>query len=43
MLHAFSNGKALASGEVDPLTGQAKYDAGTGEELWALLPPDLLA
>jgi type IV pilus assembly protein PilY1 len=42
MLHAFSNGKVLASGEVDSLTGQPKYDAGTGEELWAFIPPDML-
>ncbi|HYH98797.1 pilus assembly protein PilY [Hyalangium sp.] len=42
MLHAFHNGKALGAGEVDSLTGQSKYDPGTGEELWAFIPPDML-
>ena len=40
MLHAFHNG--ATNGQVDAFTGQRKYDAGTGEELWAFIPPDLL-
>jgi len=42
MLHAFHNGRALEPAEVDSLTGQRLYDDGTGEELWAFIPPDLL-
>ncbi|WP_224247090.1 pilus assembly protein [Hyalangium gracile] len=43
MLHAFHNGrKVTSSDDVDPFTGQRKYDDGTGEELWAFIPPDLL-
>jgi type IV pilus assembly protein PilY1 len=42
MLHAIHNGTALPGGAVDPLTGQTQYDTGTGEELWAFIPPDLL-
>jgi type IV pilus assembly protein PilY1 len=42
MLHAFHNGRALNTEEVDSLTGQRMYDDGTGEELWAFIPPDLL-
>ncbi len=42
MLHAIHNGRALPGGAVDSLTGQHRYDAGTGEELWAFIPPDLL-
>ncbi|HYH94324.1 pilus assembly protein PilY [Hyalangium sp.] len=42
MLHAFHSGKALASGDVDTLTGQRLYDDGTGQELWGFVPPDLL-
>jgi type IV pilus assembly protein PilY1 len=39
MLHAFLNGQSTG---VDPATGQNLYDAGTGQELWAFIPPDLL-
>lgn len=39
MLHAFHNGRK--TGE-DAATGLFEYDAGTGEELWAFIPPDLL-
>ena len=39
MLHAFHNGRRTG---VDPTTGQNLYDAGTGQELWAFIPPDLL-
>jgi type IV pilus assembly protein PilY1 len=42
MLHAFHNGRALGEENVDTLTGQRLYDDGTGEELWAFIPPDLL-
>ncbi|WP_224371597.1 pilus assembly protein PilY [Hyalangium versicolor] len=43
MLHSFLNGtKVSSSDDVDPFTGQRKYDDGTGEELWAFIPPDLL-
>ncbi|WP_224240647.1 pilus assembly protein [Hyalangium gracile] len=43
MLHAFHNGRKVTSADdVDPLTGQRRFDAGTGEELWAFIPPDLL-
>ncbi|MDY7231372.1 pilus assembly protein PilY [Hyalangium rubrum] len=40
MLHAFHNGHA--TGAVDPLTRIREYDEGTGEELWAFIPPDML-
>nr|AYM52276.1 hypothetical protein [Stigmatella aurantiaca Sg a15] len=39
MIHAFHNGTFL---EEDPYTGMGKYDAGTGKELWAFVPPDML-
>jgi type IV pilus assembly protein PilY1 len=39
MLHAFHNGKRTG---IAPYTGEAYYDAGTGQELWAFIPPDLL-
>jgi type IV pilus assembly protein PilY1 len=39
MLHAFHNGRG--TGE-DPVTGLVRHDEGTGEELWAFVPPDLL-
>jgi type IV pilus assembly protein PilY1 len=39
MLHAFHNGRR--TGE-DPITGLPQHDEGTGEELWAFVPPDLL-
>ncbi len=39
MLHALHNGRR--AGE-DPLTGLTQHDEGTGEELWAFVPPDLL-
>ncbi|KFE60714.1 pilus assembly protein PilY [Hyalangium minutum] len=42
MLHAFHNGRAKTPAETDSLTGQRMYDDGTGEELWAFVPPDLL-
>ncbi len=38
MLHAFHNGRR----SVDPYSGRLVYDAGTGEELWGFIPPDLL-
>ncbi len=40
MLHAFLNG--TSTNAVDSFTGQRKYDNGTGEELWAFVPPDML-
>ncbi|MDC0711644.1 pilus assembly protein PilY [Stigmatella sp. ncwal1] len=39
MLHAFHNGRRVST---DPVTGLGQYDAGTGQELWAFVPPDLL-
>ncbi|KFE62630.1 hypothetical protein DB31_3744 [Hyalangium minutum] len=39
MLHAFLNGRSTGR---DSATGQALYDAGTGQELWAFIPPDVL-
>ncbi len=39
MLHAFHNGKYLSD---DPLLGDPIYNQGTGEELWAFVPPDQL-
>ncbi|MCY1082156.1 pilus assembly protein PilY [Archangium lansingense] len=39
MLHAIHNGSRTGK---DPLTGLPQYDEGTGEELWAFVPPDLL-
>jgi type IV pilus assembly protein PilY1 len=39
MLHAIHNGKQTS---FDPATNMGEYDEGTGEELWALVPPDLL-
>jgi type IV pilus assembly protein PilY1 len=39
MLHAFLNGRSTG---VDPSTGQSLYDNGTGQELWAFIPPDML-
>jgi type IV pilus assembly protein PilY1 len=39
MIHAFHNGSN--TGE-DPYTGIGTYDAGTGKELWAFVPPDML-
>jgi type IV pilus assembly protein PilY1 len=39
MLHAFLNGRSTG---VDGATGRSLYDAGTGQELWAFIPPDLL-
>jgi type IV pilus assembly protein PilY1 len=40
MLHAFHNGKKTG---FDPVTNMAEYDEGTGDELWAFVPPDMLA
>ncbi|HEX8705801.1 MAG TPA: pilus assembly protein PilY, partial [Myxococcaceae bacterium] len=40
MLHAFHNGKKTG---FDNVTNMAEYDEGTGEELWAFIPPDMLA
>ncbi len=39
MLHAFHSGGMTGT---DPDTGLPTYDGGTGEELWAFIPPDLL-
>ncbi|MFL5359124.1 pilus assembly protein PilY [Archangium sp.] len=39
MLHAFHNGSRAGK---DPLTGMPQHDEGTGEELWAFVPPDML-
>ncbi len=39
MLHAFHNGSKTG---VDAATGMTVHDAGTGQELWAFVPPDLL-
>ncbi|XXF77355.1 pilus assembly protein PilY [Myxococcaceae bacterium GXIMD 01537] len=39
MLHAFHNGKMKS---LDAVTGMYEYDAGTGEEAWAFVPPDML-
>ncbi len=40
MLHAFHNGES--NNDIDTFTGQRKYDSGTGRELWAFIPPDML-
>jgi type IV pilus assembly protein PilY1 len=40
MLHAIHNGKKTG---FDAVTNMAEYDEGTGEELWAFVPPDMLA
>ncbi|HLL06828.1 MAG TPA: pilus assembly protein PilY [Myxococcaceae bacterium] len=40
MLHAFHNGKKTG---FDPVTKMSEYNEGTGEELWAFIPPDMLA
>jgi type IV pilus assembly protein PilY1 len=40
MLHAFHNGRS--KGTKDDFTGQFLYDEGTGTELWAFVPPDML-
>ncbi|ADO69052.1 pilus assembly protein PilY [Stigmatella aurantiaca] len=39
MIHAFHNGKWESE---DPYTGIGTYNAGTGKELWAFVPPDML-
>ncbi|HEX8701912.1 MAG TPA: pilus assembly protein PilY, partial [Myxococcaceae bacterium] len=39
MLHAFHNGKKTG---FDNVTNMAEYNEGTGEELWAFVPPDML-
>jgi type IV pilus assembly protein PilY1 len=39
MLHAFHNGSSTG---LDPVTKLVKHDNGTGEELWAFVPPDML-
>jgi type IV pilus assembly protein PilY1 len=41
MLHAFDGGDAL-TGQSRTITGGYQYSAGTGTELWAFIPPDLL-
>ena len=43
-LHAFDAGDKLtgATPERDPFSGRLKYGDGTGDELWAFIPPDLL-
>ncbi|MCI0673197.1 MAG: hypothetical protein L0Y64_22335, partial [Myxococcaceae bacterium] len=41
-LHAFDYGGRVPSSERDPFTGMYPYTAGTGEERWAFIPPDLL-
>ncbi len=40
MLHAFHSG--TSTGVADKFTGQMKHDEGTGKEVWAFIPPDLL-
>jgi len=46
MLHAFDAGvsppRAGVAGPVPDSTGDPSYDLGTGAELWAFVPPDLL-
>ncbi len=39
MLHAFHAGQQV---DVDPVSGRALYNAGTGDELWGFIPTDLL-
>ncbi|SEL26109.1 type IV pilus assembly protein PilY1 [Stigmatella aurantiaca] len=39
MIHAFHNGSFESK---DTYTGMGTYDAGTGQELWAFVPPDML-
>ncbi|ADO76051.1 pilus assembly protein PilY [Stigmatella aurantiaca] len=39
MLHAFHAGQRLFT---DAASGLGQYDAGTGRELWAFVPPDVL-
>jgi type IV pilus assembly protein PilY1 len=41
MLHAFHAGTALTSSPAD-ITGSYPYDNGSGTELWAFIPPDML-
>jgi type IV pilus assembly protein PilY1 len=41
-LHAFDAGRPLASLEREEVTRRLRYDAGSGRELWAFIPPDLL-
>ncbi|MFL5346794.1 MAG: pilus assembly protein PilY [Hyalangium sp.] len=40
MLHAFLTG--VSTGTKDSFTGQIKHDEGTGQEVWAFIPPDML-
>lgn len=42
MLHAFLAGKYIDGSKAEGL-GDDVYDLGTGEEMWAFIPPDLLA
>ncbi|MGI5862068.1 MAG: hypothetical protein ACOX6T_08415 [Myxococcales bacterium] len=42
MLHAFLAGKHITGKEFDML-GDDIFDLGTGEEMWAFIPPDLLS
>ena len=42
MLHAFDAGKPDKSKSADPTTCSSPFDSGTGEELWAFVPPDML-
>lgn len=44
MLHAFDGGSAISTGDDDDRDqfGSYPYSSGTGEELWAFIPPDLL-
>lgn len=41
-LHAFQGGEVVTPDERDAFTGRLRYNDGTGEEVWAFAPPDLL-
>ncbi|EAU67839.1 hypothetical protein STIAU_3108 [Stigmatella aurantiaca DW4/3-1] len=40
LLHAFHHGRFVSTA---PGTGLGNYDMGTGQELWAFVPPDMLS
>jgi type IV pilus assembly protein PilY1 len=42
MLHAFSAGRADKTKAADTIFCNWPYDSGTGEEVWAFIPPDML-
>lgn len=42
LLHAFDAGTVVTSATPDPVTCNRAFNSGTGEELWAFVPPDML-